>query len=46
MLSITHGKTLAIDFSEEEMQALKAEIERRENEAITGTQEEAANAEG
>ena len=50
MLSITHGKTLAIDFSEDEMQALTADIERRENEAqkpqLADTQEEAANAEG
>jgi len=46
MLSITHGKTLAIDFSEDEMKALTADIERRENEAIADTQEEPANAEG
>ncbi len=43
MLSITHGKTLAIDFSEDEMQALTADIERRENEAIADTQEEENN---
>ena len=30
MSSITHGKNKAIDFSEEEMQALAADIERRE----------------
>lgn len=33
IVSITHGKKQAMDFSEDEMQALTADIERRENEA-------------
>ncbi len=33
IVSITHGKKQVMDFSEDEMQALTAEIERRENEA-------------
>ena len=47
MRAITHNKSEAMDFSEDEMQALTADIERREAEAKTQADtQEAANAEG
>ena len=40
MMSITHGKNKALDFSEDEIQALIADIERREAEQKTAAPEE------